>query len=771
MRASPEGWSGELVDLLRRLRQDAAGRQGRMPSMRAIAGDSGYSVGYVNNVFNGLRTPTADAVEAMVSALGASAAEVTRARFYAEQAQASAQRRSTSVTVPRRLPPDPGAFAGREHELDLLTAAAFPRGSRDGARVVIVTGAGGVGKTWLVARWGRRHATRFPDGQVYVDLGGFTPANEPVPPEQACRTLLAAFGVRVGNRKDPVALYRDLVPTRRVLIVLDNTRDAAQVAPLLSGDGTATIVVTSRDDLSEVVLRRGAAVLRLDPMSPAEARAVLVARLGDQRLSADERSTRILVDACSGLPLALGIVGARASLHSDWPLSALAAELADSSTVLDALSTGALDGNLRSVFASSDRLLREAPAGLLRLLSLVPGPEAGLAATASIADRPLRATRALLRDLERVGLVRQPSPDRYALHDLVRLYWAERAAHDIPATQREAAVHRMTLSLLYGAHHAERRLATLRTPIVLVPRDDGVLADDPPDPLTWFDREYRNLVALQQHAAGRGWHRIVWQLAWCLDNYHYRRGMVTQHTDVWQRGLASAQADGDTPAVALAELCYGNVCTRAGRYVEASGHLARALKLTTRLGDTPNLAQVHRAMSLAAEGRGDTVAAIEHARAALRLFQQLDDPLWSAIARNALGEELARSGDLAGAREHCTASLAIHRAHHNRSGEAATLDSLGLIARAAGEPATAAAFFEEAVSIYQELGNDYSTADTLARLGDVLADMPGRTAVAERCRRDAYDLYRAQHRTTEASHLAPHLSTRLSDHEAGALGN
>jgi tetratricopeptide (TPR) repeat protein len=757
MRAPPEGWSGELVDLLRRLRHEAAGRQGRMPSMRAIAGDSGYSVGYVNNVFNGLRTPAADAVEAMASALGASAAEVKRARFYAEQAQASAQRRSASVTVPRRLPSDPGAFAGREQELELLTAAAFPRGSRDDSPVVIVTGVGGIGKTWLVVRWGRRHAARFPDGQVYVDLAGFSSANEPMPPEQACRTLLAAFGVRVGERDDPVALYRDLVPTRRVLIVLDNARDAAQVAPLLSGNGTATIAVTSRDDLSEVVLRRGAAVLRLDPMGPAEARAVLVARLGDQRLRADERSARILVDACGGLPLALGIVGARAALHSDWPLSALAAELADAGTVLDALSTGALDGNLRSVFASSDRPLRAAPAGLLRLLSLAPGPEVGLTAAAGIADQPLRATRALLRDLERVGLVRQPSPDRYALHDLVRLYWAERAAHDISVTRRDAAIQRMTLSLLYGAHRAERRLASMRAPIVLVPRDNGVPADDPPDPLAWFDREYRNLVAVQQHAADRGWHRIVWQLAWCLDNYHYRRGMVTQHTDVWQRGLASAQADRDTPAVALAELCYGNVCTRAGRYVEASGHLARALELTTRLGDRANLAQVHRAMSMAAEGRGDTVAAIEHATTALRLFEELDEPLWSAVARNALGEELARFGDLAGAQEHCTASLAIHRAHHNRSGEAATLDSLGIVARAANEPVAAAAFFEEALSIYRELGNDYSTADTLARLGDVLADTPGRTAEAERCRQDAYDLYRAQHRTAEASRLVPGL--------------
>ncbi|WP_433303525.1 tetratricopeptide repeat protein [Actinoplanes sp. CA-030573] len=757
MRAPPEGWSGELVDLLRRLRHEAAARDGRMPSMRVIAGASGYSVGYVNNVFNGIRTPAADAVEAMASALGASAAEVRRARFYAEQAQAAAQRRSTSRPVPHRLPPDPGAFAGREHELDLLTEATFPRGTRDGSRVVIVTGIGGVGKTWLVVRWGRRHATRFPDGQVYVDLGGFTSADEPMPSEQACRTLLAAFGVRVGDREDPEVLYRDLVSTRRVLIVLDNARDAAQVAPLLSGEGAATVVVTSRDDLSEIVLRRGAGVLRLDPMSPAEARAVLVARLGDERLRADERSARIVVDACGGLPLALGIVGARAALHADWPLSALAAELADSGTVLDALSTGTLEGNLRSVFASSDRPLRAAPAALLRLLSLVPGPEVGLAAAASIAGRPLRTTRELLRDLERVGLVRQPAPDLYALHDLVRLYWAERAAHDMPSTRRETAVHRMTLSLLYGAYHAERRLAALRAPIVLVPRDNGVLADDPPDPLTWFDREYRNLIAAQQHAADRARHRIVWQLAWCLDNYHYRRGMLTQHSEVWQRGLASAQADGDTPAVALAELCYGNVCTRAGRYVEASGHLARAMDLATRLGDTASLAQVHRAMSMAAEGRGDTEAAIEHATAALRLFEDLGEPLWSAVARNALGEELARSGDLAGAREHCTASLAIHRAHQNRSGEAATLDSLGIIARAANEPAAAAAFFEEALSIYRELGNDYSTADTLARLGDVLADTPGRTAEAERCRRDAYDLYRAQHRTVEASRLAPDL--------------
>ncbi|HZE39499.1 MAG TPA: BTAD domain-containing putative transcriptional regulator, partial [Stackebrandtia sp.] len=255
-----------------------------------------------------------------------------------------------SRPVPRQLPPVPASFSGREGELTTMDGmAAAP------AAVLAISGAGGMGKSWLTLRWAHRNSGRFGDGQLYVNLRGFEPAAPPLPVGTALRTMLVGLGADPtaipGDQDSQVGLYRSLVAGKRILVVLDNARDAAQVAPLLPGEPDCVTIVTSRRDLSALVTSHGARRLGLNTVDASQARAILASHLGERRLDAEPAATSELVASCEGLPLALGIVAARAAGHPDFPLSALADELGDARTRLDTLDSGELAASLRAVFA------------------------------------------------------------------------------------------------------------------------------------------------------------------------------------------------------------------------------------------------------------------------------------------------------------------------------------------------------------------------------------------------------------------------------------
>ncbi|MGZ3142168.1 BTAD domain-containing putative transcriptional regulator [Lentzea chajnantorensis] len=226
-------------------------------------------------------------------------------------------RRTAAVLrpVPRQLPTTTPRFVGRSAELRDLTGLA----AGDGLVVAAITGTAGVGKTTLAVHWARGAADRFPDGQLYVNLRGFDRHREPVAPGDALSRFLEALGVppdRIPAALDAQsALYRSLVAERRVLVLLDNARDPDHVRPLLPGPSSSFVLVTSRDRLTGLVVNEGARELALDVLTPAEARALIVSRLGARRAGdADE-----LIRWCGGLPLALAIVAARVAQSPELP--------------------------------------------------------------------------------------------------------------------------------------------------------------------------------------------------------------------------------------------------------------------------------------------------------------------------------------------------------------------------------------------------------------------------------------------------------------------
>src|SRR5690606_34686496 len=189
-------------------------------------------------------------------------------------------------------------------------------------------------------RWARRVADRSPDGQLYVNLGGLDPGGTPVAPAEALRGFLALLGVppqRVPTTLEArAALYRSLLAGRRMLVVLDNARDAAQVRALLPASPTCLVLVTSRHQVTSLAALEDAHHLTLDLLTPAESRQLLAERLGTDRVDAEPQAVEQIITGCARLPLALAVVAARAAVNPGLPLASLADQLSRARSRLDA---------------------------------------------------------------------------------------------------------------------------------------------------------------------------------------------------------------------------------------------------------------------------------------------------------------------------------------------------------------------------------------------------------------------------------------------------
>jgi DNA-binding SARP family transcriptional activator/tetratricopeptide (TPR) repeat protein len=642
-------------------------------------------------------------------------------------------------SVPRQLPAPPPLFSGRTAELAVLDSA------RPADTVVIsaIGGAGGVGKTWLALHWAHRHLAEFPDGQLYVNLRGFDPAAPPVEPATVLRDFLDALGVAAAERPSHVdaqaALFRELVADRKMLVLLDNARESAQVEPLLPGGRTCTVIVTSRHQLSGLVSAHGAMPLSLDVLNPADARAVLIGHIGAGRVAAEPAAVTALLGYCAGLPLALGIVGARAAAHTG--LAELAAELEDAAGRLDGL--GDADANLRAVLSWSYAALSPQAAALFGLLGLHPGADIGLAAVGSLAGQPAVRLRKVMRELESAHLVTQHAADRYRMHDLVRLYAAEVAVPDAEASRRLADHYAAS------ATAAERTLFSSRTPLPTGPVAPRCVPEDPADPHAWFAVEHANILAVQRFAIDHQLDEQAWQCAWALTTYHTHSANIADQLAVWRVALEASQRMADAKRETFARRYIATSLARTGAHGEAMHHLDQALAVAERVGDNALQAQVHYVLSDAWATKGDNERALEHAAKALRYFEHTGKTGNIAQGLTAVGWFSALTGRYASAREHCERALAIFEANGNQAGEAGTLDTLGYIAFHSGDFAAAVSWYERSIAVFREVGDQRYEATVLDHLGDAHRAL-GRLDEARAAFTLAAELLRAQGRSDEA---------------------
>ncbi|HEY1177285.1 MAG TPA: BTAD domain-containing putative transcriptional regulator, partial [Phytomonospora sp.] len=331
-------------------------------------------------------------------------------------------------TAPSMLPPDIASFTGRERELAALTALATDDGE---SRLAAIAGPGGSGKTALAVHWGHEWAARFPGGRLYVNLRGFD-RGEPVPPLEALGRLLGALGVAgdaaPSDLDEAAELYRGLTAGRRVLVVLDNARDAEQVRPLLPGAGCVTLV-TSRDRLTGLVAVNDARPVPIPVLGADEALVLLGRVLGDDRVRAEHDDAARLAELCGHLPLALRIAAANLAVSPVAAIASYTAELEGQ----DRLAALAIDGDEdATVTANLELSYRVLPADareLFRRIGAIPGEDAPRELVEVVSGLPERACGVALRKLVAGHLLEEHVPGRYRMHDLVRLYAATRAEH------------------------------------------------------------------------------------------------------------------------------------------------------------------------------------------------------------------------------------------------------------------------------------------------------------------------------------------------------
>jgi DNA-binding XRE family transcriptional regulator len=454
----PSSGRAELAALLR------AWRTRVLLTQEQLAERTGLSVRTIGRMEAGRLRPRSESVRLLADALELSEAErqllAVAVQGRPAAAAAPAAPAAPVAPVPRQLPADVAGFTGRSPHLAELDGLLAGDGEPPVVLISAIAGAAGVGKTALAVHWAHQVSDRFPDGQLHVNLQGYA-AGPPVEPVRALAQLLQSFGLEA--EKVPVeeeaaaGLYRSLLSGRRVLVVLDNARDATQVRPLLPGSPGCVVVVTSRDRLTGLVASHGAHRLLLDVLAPDEAVGLLARILGQERVDGDPAGTVELAEACGRLPLALRIAAANLAGEPERSIGSYAGALRG-----DRLGGLAVEDDpevgVRAAFDHSYAVLHPDAQRLFRLLGLVPGPEATPNAAAALAGTAPDAAARLLGRLAAAHLLEVHAPDRYSLHDLLRLYASQRAEREDSGAERQAAVRRLFDWYLHTADSAARLL-------------------------------------------------------------------------------------------------------------------------------------------------------------------------------------------------------------------------------------------------------------------------------------------------------------------------
>ncbi|PZG22095.1 AfsR/SARP family transcriptional regulator [Nonomuraea aridisoli] len=462
----------------------------------------------------------------------------------------ASQEAGERLPVPAEVPAGVASFVGRAAEVRLLRDALTGDPAETGAPWVCqISGIGGVGKSTLGVHVARAVAGSFPDGQLYANLHGATPDVEPTRPVDALGRFLRSLGLATsavpGQVEEAAARFRSLTEGRRMLIVLDNVRDAAQVRPLLPGSPSCAVLITSRRMLASL---DDTVRVSLDVLSAAEGLALLNRAVGAARIAAEPDAAAELVRLCGGLPLALRLVSARLAARPTMTVAAMARRLATARRRLDELQAD--DRAVRAGFQGSYQDLRADPTGVaaarvFRLLGLLDGPDVEVAVAAALAGASEERTRALLEQLVDAQLVENHAPDRYRLHDLLRLFARERAEEEDSPRERADAVERALHCYLATARTAlglSNQTRAWRTGIGPQELSHPGIALRPADELhAWVDAEEDNLLAAVAQALGTP----AAELAVALAASHRATGRLDDAADLHLRALEINREIGD----------------------------------------------------------------------------------------------------------------------------------------------------------------------------------------------------------------------------------
>ncbi len=657
--------------------------------------------------------------------------------------------------VPAQLPADVAGFRGRTAQLAELDALLAGDGT--GARIAVLSGTGGVGKTALAVHWAQRSLDEFPDGQLYLDLHGYGTVR-PVEPGDALSGFLRALGVDGADipaePEERAAKFRTALTGRRMVLLLDNAGSVGQVRPLLPGSPSCLVLVTSRDALPGLVARHGARRVLVDLLTDAEALDLLRTLLGE-RADAEPDAAEALIGYSARLPLALRLVAELALSRPGERLAALAEELADERRRLDLLDGGGDPLTaVRAVFSWSYRHLAPDAARVFRLCGLHPGRDLTPAAIAALAGVPLPEAERLIAVLVRAHLAQETGDDRVQQHDLLRVYAAELAAAD-EAESHDAQERLFDFYVRSAAQAMDAVLPQERHLRPHVPDPDVKVLDAP----AWLEAERRNLLAVAAHATRHGWAdhlRLLSGILWhYLDvgGYHEESLVLHKHASAlahdagdpvaeaepltliglghWRVGrsrearryleeaLALVRETGDRRTEIHVLNTLGLVCRALGRFAEAITYSTEALSLARKNGDRTSEGLVLVVLGCSCRGIGRYGEAIGYLEEARSLARDTADRTSEGYALVNMGDALSALGRYDEAARALEEGLEHFRAMGVWVSEGYALGILGDVEHARGRYAEAAAHLERALEIAQETGSPTNRSVALKHLGDV----------------------------------------------------
>jgi tetratricopeptide (TPR) repeat protein len=654
---------------------------------------------------------------------------------------------SVSQPRPRELPADAAFFTGRHQELEALDNLASATVSDTPALVIsVVSGTAGVGKTALAVHWAHRVMDRFPDGNLYVDLQGYDPHTQ-LAPADALGHLLRALGVENAAIPDDIAeraaRFRTRTAGRRILMVLDNARDAEQVRLLLPGHPSCLVVVTSRDSLGPLVVHHGARRIDLD-RPPLEDAIHMLRTLVGPRVDDEPRAALELVVRCARLPLALRIAGERVASQHERRIDELVRQLADERRSLDLFDAGDDPRTaLRTVFSCSYRQLPDAAARLFRLLGLHPGRDIDIRSAAALARSDLGETARQVDVLFRAHLVERIGPARVGMHDLMRAY-AREMADKLPADERRVALTALfdhaidtaaaAIDVLDPCDRCHHRRAGAKPGIApVLPTAEQARA--------WLDTERSNLVAMVAWMASHGWSERAVLLARTLCPYLDRGAHYSDALVVHRHALHAARGNDDVPGTSTALNSLGQVWWRLGRPQEALERLQEALRLRRQIGDREGETETLMYIGVARQKCGDYEGSVRTFEEALHVGGNSADR--SAVARSLgnLGIGLYWAGRYAEAEACLQQALRIHHERGGRDGDPYVMGNLGALYLKVGRYEEAFELSQRSLHILRELRDRVSEAGILGNIG-VIHMRQGRYDEALSCLRQTLDIIR-----------------------------
>jgi DNA-binding SARP family transcriptional activator len=628
-----------------------------------------------------------------------------------------------SVPSPAQLPADIGDFTGRAVLVDQMCAMLAARqGDNPGAvPVVVVAGSGGLGKTSLAVHAAHRLRRQYQDGQLYVDLLGAT--SQPQSPADVLARFLRDLGVESSqvpaDAEERAAMFRTRLAGRRVLLLLDNARDAAQVRPLLPGSSSCAVIVTARSRMPDLASTQ---LVDLEVLDDDESLTLFTRIVGEKRAAAEPESTAEVLVACAGLPLAIRICAARLAARSRWSIQTLAGRLRDTSRRLDELRTGdlAVRASFQVGLASLPRLDGEIdPARVFGMLGLWRGPFISLqAATALLGESAERVDDAL-QVLVDACLLESPAPDQYRLHDLLRVFAAERARDHEIRDARAFALTRVFQWYLHTVDAAAQMISPYRMRVELGPVPAGcnpLEFGSVDDALDWFEVERPNLVAVTRHAADSGVDEIAWELPAAALSFFDRRGYRGDWMSTNQVALASVRRLGDRYGEGLVLNSLGMAYEFTDEDV-AVGYLRQAIVIRREMGDHRGEVQSTNNL-MAAMLRWDRFEDVMAEQAELlAAVQEAHDPYGEGIALTNLGEACLGLYRLDEALELFARARAIFRDLGDTRGEGYLLSNLGEAYLRLGRSQEAVDCLKRSVKLQHAIGAREREASALQRLG------------------------------------------------------